>query len=379
MPERPLHVVVSTTRRDAGTQAIAVAVAEVFDRARHASSPPIALPTTEAHSTPLAQDVEGADVLVALDAAALEDARGANVGMRVALWPGLGDAWLGSVESADLVLVPHASQVALALARGAARSSVEVVGPLRPAGFSARGDRFAQRRALGIPEGSRVLVVPTSALPTSDLSGTFTQLALVKEPLFVLFDVEDDVEAAKQIRALAPRFGLAAGMFSERTVATDAYAVADRVLVRLEGPETLAALASGAPLFVIGPKSREADAARALAAAHLAAIASSPAMIAVELDAAMHDEALDAARAAVVALDATGAGERIATAVATARTRLRPRATGLPRGLEMLPRDPGDAASKAIAPWARATVERKKAEDDAVERELAELKKRIGG
>lgn len=380
MAERPLRVVVSTTRTDAGSQAIASAVAEIFERGSHASVPPITIAASDpspnaAHGLA----IEGADVLVALDAVALEDARSANVGLRVALWPGLGDAWLGSVERADLVLVPHASQIDLAIVRGAARGAVEVVGPLAPNGFAPVSDRSASARALEIPGGMRVVVIPVAALPTNDLSGTFAQLALVKEPLFVLFDVDEDVEAADRIRALAPRFGLTAGMFSERAVAAAAYAIADRVLVRLEGPETFGALTSGAPLFVVKPKAREADAARALMEAGIASIASTPAMIAVELDGALREDVIARAREAVRALDVPGASVRIAAAVKSARERLRPRATGLPRGLEILARDPAEAASEAIALLARSAIERKKAEDDAVERELAELKKRIGG
>jgi hypothetical protein len=383
MRDRPLHVVVTTTRTDAGSRAIASALADLLED-RGTSSAPIAIPIgTEAPIRGIA-DVDGADVLVALDAVALENARSANVGLRIALWTGLGDAWLGTVEGADAVLVPHASSIDLAIARGARRSDVEVVGPVGPEGFAPAADRAAvlaelTRGARDIPPEPRVLVVPFTALPGADLSATLTQLALVKEPLLVVFDVEGDVDAAKSIRTVAPRFGLTAALVSDRDYARAVYGVADRVLVRLEGSESAAALASGAPLVIIRPKTSETEAARALSEAGLLAVAKVVPMLAVTLDQALTSEALTRARAAIAALEITRTGARIQAAIEAARTRHRPRATGLPRGVELLARDPADAAMPVIEPLVRAAEEKKKAEDRAIDAELAELKKRIGG
>lgn len=386
MAERPLHVVVSTTRTDAGTRAIATAVGDVFEVTATPGAPialPIATDASE-RGTSGAANVDGADVLVALDAVALENARAANVGLRVALWPGLGDAWLGSVETADLVLVAHESQVDLAVARGASRTDVEVVGPLAPDGAVPTADRAGRLAALleGAGEVSpetRILVLPVTALPSADLTSTLTQLSLARDPLLCVFDVDDDVEAAKSIRAVAPRFGLAAAMVSERDVAAAIYGVADVVLARLEAPETFAALASGASLVVVKPKSREAAAAQALALSGLAAVAPSVSMLAVALDAALSTKGRASARAAVAALDVAGTPARIRSAVERARRRHRSRAMGLPRGLELLHRDPADATAAAVQPLASAQQSRKVSEAEAIERELEELKKRIGG
>ncbi|MFO0714596.1 MAG: hypothetical protein U0353_32445 [Sandaracinus sp.] len=386
MRERPRHIVVSTTRTDDGTRAIANALGELLEDAT-ATSAPIAVPLGSEAGTralPTHSDLDGADVLVALDAVALENARGANVGLRIAFWPGLGDAWLGSVEDADAVLVPHASSVELAIARGAARADVEVVGPLAPEGFAKAPDRAGAvaellRGSQGIPADPRILVIPFGALPGADLTSTFTQLALVKEPLLVVFDVEDDVDAAKSIRAVVPRFGLMAALVSDRAFARGISGVADRVLARLEGPETLAALASGASLVVIRPKTREQEAARALSDEGLVALSGTVPMLAVTLDAALSSEGLAKGREALAKLTIADSGARIQAAIDRARTRHSPHATGLPRGLELLPRDPVDAAMPVIAPLLDRAAEKKKADDAAIERELAELKKRIGG
>ena len=383
MRERPLSIVVTTTRSDAASRAITSALADLLEDAG-APRAPIAIPVGGDVATRGAADLDGADVLVALDAVALENARSANVGLRIALWTGLGDAWLGTVEGADAVLVPHASSIDLAVARGARRTDVEVVGPVAPEGFAPAADRASvlaelTRGARALAPETRVLVVPFTALPGADLSATLTQLALVKGPLLVVFDVEDDVDAAKSIRAVAPRFGLTAALVSDREYARAIYGVADRVLVRLEGSESAAALASGAPLLVIRPKTSEAEAARALSDAGLLALAQNVPMLAVTLDAALGTEELARARAAIDALELGKTGARIEAAIEAARTRHRPRATGLPRGVELLPSDPVDAAMPVIEPLVRAAEQKKNELDRAIDAELAELKKRIGG
>ncbi|MBN8616032.1 MAG: hypothetical protein J0L92_35905 [Deltaproteobacteria bacterium] len=383
MRERARHVVVSTTRTDAGTRAIANALGELLEDPSAASAA-IALPIeTDAHE-PTQASIEGADVLVALDAVALEKSRGANVGLRIAFWPGLGDAWLGSVEGADAVLVPHASSVDLAIARGAARADVEVVGPLAPEGFARATDRAATIAELlggapGAGTDTRILLVPFPSLPGADLSATFTQLALVKEPLLVVFDVEDDVDAAKSIRSVAPRFGLRAALVSDRELARAMYGVADLVLARLEGPESFAALASGAPVVILRPKTKETEAAKALVDAGLVAMAGNVSMLAVTLDLALAEPARLAARDAITKLAIAESGARVKAAIDAAGKRHRPRATGLPRGIEILDTDPLEAAAHAIAPLIREHESKKKAEDAAIDAELAELKKRIGG
>ncbi len=384
MRERAQHLVVSTTRTDAGTRAIANALGELLED-RVGPSAAIALPVdTDVNEGATQASIEGADVLVALDAVALEKSRGANVGLRIAYWPGLGDAWLGTVEGADAVLVPHASSVELAVARGASRADVEVVGPLTPEGYGRAADRRAVIADLlggapGMPDDPRILVVPFAALPGSDLSATFTQLALVKEPLLIVFDVEDDVDAAKSIRSVVPRFGLRAALVSDREFARAIYGVADLVLARLEGAESFAAIGSGASLVIIRPKTKETEAAKALVESGLVAMAGNVSMLAVALDLALTEPARAAARESITKLEIVSTGERVKAAIEAARKRHRPRATGLPRGVELLPSDPLEAAAPVIAPLLRAHEEKKKAEDAAIDAELAELKKRIGG
>lgn len=383
MSERARHVVVTTTRTDTATRALASALGEILE-GRDEGHGPIAVPIgTETHARAGLEDFDGADVLVALDAVALEGARGANVGLRVAYWPGLGDTWLGSLESADAVLVPHASSVELALARGAARADIEVVGPLAPGGLKRATDRAATLAELlpgaALSDETRIVVVPFAALPGADLSATLTQLSLAKGPLLVVFDVDDDVDAAKSVRAVAPRFGLTAALVSDRELAHAMYGVADRVLVRLEGAESFTALAAGAGLVVLRPKTRETTAARALADEGLLAIAGNVAMLAVTLDEALTVGSLERSRAAIAALDIPATGARIAQAIEAAHLRHRPRATGLPRGIELLATDPLDAAAPMLAPLVRAAQDKRQAEEAAIDRELAELKKRIGG
>jgi hypothetical protein len=116
-----------------------------------------------------------------------------------------------------------------------------------------------------------------------------------------------------------------------------------------------------------------------LSEAGLLAVAKTVPMLAVTLDQALSSEELSRARAAFAALETSQTGARIQAAIEGARTRHRPRATGLPRGMELLARDPADAAMPAIAPLVRAAEQRKKDVDAAIDAELAELKKRIGG
>jgi hypothetical protein len=51
----------------------------------------------------------------------------------------------------------------------------------------------------------------------------------------------------------------------------------------------------------------------------------------------------------------------------------------LPRGVELLARDPGEATMRELAPLLDAATRKRSAEDAAIDAELAELKKRIGG
>jgi hypothetical protein len=378
MRERCEQVVVLTTRTDAGTRAIAGALADRLETG--ATGKPIAIPIDAERAR--ASDLDTADVVLALDPLALERARDANVGLRLALWTGLGDAWPGTVEGAHAVLLPHESSVALALARGARRADVAVVGPIAPEGFGAAVERTTAlaellRGARDVPRDAQVLVIPFATLSAADLSATLTQLALVKHALLVVFDVEDDLDAARSIRVVAPRFGLTAALVSDREYARAVYGAADRVVVRLEGPETPAALASGAPLVVIRPKN--AEVARALAGSGLAAVAETVSMLAVTLDAALTPSALERGRGAVAALDIASSIARVEVAIEAARARHPRPATGLPRGVELLARDPGEATMRELAPLLDAATRKRSAEDAAIDAELAELKKRIGG
>ena len=372
-----LHIVVSSASQDARIRELADALSRLFsDVDAHSTARPIAMPAL----TDMSDSVEGADVVIALDAQSLERAHQANVRLRVAYWPGLGDAWDGSLANADLVLLTDATQRDIAIARGASTSQLAVIGPLATSealgsredaktlllsGFSAKG---ASEKAL--------LVLATEGLNHAEFSKLLAQLALVSAPLLTLFDVGDEVERAKELRMLVPRFGVDAAIFSDPETRALAYRAASRVLAPLESTASVRALASGTPLLALSRRAREQAAVDTLVASKLLAFTSLPAL-AVTLDEALGAQAVRDGRAAADALEPEKTPARIRDAIRDAYASHRSR--GLPRGLEFLDKDPASALSRELEPLASAFVDRKKKEDAVIDAELEELKKRIRG
>ncbi len=371
-----LHIVVASSSQDARVRELAEALSRVVsDGDASATVRPIATPAL----TYPRDSLDGADVVIALDAASLERARTANIELCVAYWPGLGDAWDGSLASADLVLLSDASQRDIAIARGASASLV-VTGPLATE-FATPSREDAERTLFkAFPAETEhkraVLVVAAEALTGLELPKLLAQLALVSLPIVALFDVGEDVERAKELRVLAPRFGVHAAIFSEPEVRALAYRAASRVLAPLDGVSSLRALASGTPLLALSRRAREQGVVEALTASKLLAFASLS-TLSVTLDEALSVQATAAGRAAADALEPEKTPARIGEAIRHAYETHRRR--GLPRGLEFLEMDPANVLSRELEPLTSAFVSRKQKEEAVIDAELEELKKRIRG
>lgn len=354
---------------DAGT--VRRGIAAALERALGADEEPdadargaIALPVPEAGA------IGDAQIVVALDAGSLERASRARVPTRVALFPFLRAEWRGDLD-ADLVLVPHEALVADVVALGARRERVRVCGPIAPDGWSPSDDRGAARERLALGEDPCV-VVRAHALERDDLAPSLVQLSLVRRDVRWLFDVGSDVELAKRLRDHVPGYGLDALMFADGGDALHAYRAADAALGRIGGAETSRALATGAALVFVPPRSGELRLAHIIEEAGLARIADSAATLGVTLDAALTDEALAAGRAASVGLDAAGGASRAIEMVrGLARGELEgARPTGLPVGFERL----GDPELSTRAKEEAPAPER----DPSVDEELAALREKLG-
>ena len=325
---------------------------------------PIALPL----GAELPAQLRDARVVVALDPEADELAREADVATRVVLFPHWGLRWTGPLD-ADLVLVAHEGLVADAGALGASRGRVRVVGPVAPSEWAPHADRAAIRQELGIV-GS-CAVVRAEALDRHDLAPSLVQLSLVRGDCTWLFDVGTNPALARELRRRVPGYGLDALMFADGESALASYQAADVVLGRLEGPEVLRALAVGASVVAVAPRSSEARVAHMLETEGLAQIADAAATLAVTLDAALSPEAVARGRAAALATDPAGGAERVATRVrellAGELSAAPP--TGLPAGLERL--DAGDEGLRDGPPPSDDA-------DKAVDDELAALRAKLG-
>ena len=376
MPES-LHIVVSSASQNARIRELADALSRlVSDVQAPSAARPIAMPAL----IDMSDSIDGADVVIALDAHSLERAHHANVRLCVAYWPGLGDAWDGSLADADLVLLNHETQRDIAIARGAPASQLAVTGPLATSDTLRSREDAKTLLLSGFPaetvSENALLVLATEGLNQADFSKLLAQLALVSAPLLTLFDVGEDTERAKELRTLVPRFGLDAAIFSDPETRALAYRAASRVLVPLDSTASVRALASGTPLLTLSRRAREQAAVDALVASNLLAFTSLPAL-AVALDQALGAQAVADGRAAADALEAHKTPARIRDAIRDAYASHRSR--GLPRGLEILDKDPASALSRELEPLASAFVDRKKKEDAAIDAELEELKKRIRG
>lgn len=372
-----LHIVIASSSQDACVRELAEALSRVVsDGDASATARPIATPALTYPSDSL----DGADVVIALDTASLERAHTANVELCVAYWPGLGDAWDGSLASADLVLLSDASQRDIAIARGASASQLVVIGPF--ASDPAMPSREDAKRTLfkAFPTDAErdraVLVVASEALTELELPKLLAQLALVSRPLLTLFDVGESVDRAKELRVLVPRFGVDAAIFSEPEVRALAYRAASRVFAPLNGVSSLRAVASGTPLLALTRRAREQATVDALVASKLLAFGSLT-TLALTLDEALGAQATSDGHAAAEALDPAQTPARMSEAIRHAYEAHRRR--GLPRGLEFLEKDPASVLSHALEPLTSAFVSRKQNEEAVIDAELEELKKRIRG
>lgn len=327
--------------------------------------------------------VARAPLTVALDRESLDAAVGRGAPLTVAYFGGFGDVWGGSLEGVDLVLVPHASSIDLALRRGAARASIEVVGPLGLPDEAPGEDRESALATLlegvELPPDARVVVVDARVLQEVGLRVALAQLALVALPALFVFDVGDDVALADELRRIVPRFGLFAALVAEPRLAHGLLRAADLALVRLDDLRALVATGGETGLLVLAPTSRERAAVEALAREGVARVSSHLALLAVTIDAALSVDALSAARRALVAWQPEATGERIVRALAALIERVERAPRGLPEGVELLPREPLDAASGAIEPLVTEEKARRADEARQIEDELEALKQRISG
>jgi hypothetical protein len=299
----------------------------------------------------------GADAALALDAAALAEARAAGVGVRVAVTRGLAARFSGGFEDATHVAIPHA-----AAGVSAGHRASLVVGLLSAEAAGAIGDanragRAAARSAAGLAADARIVVVDAAELRDAGLRGVLIQLALAEPPPAVFFDVGEDVALADALRDELPGHALDAFLFAGADRAAQ-LPLADLALGRASGAHLERAVVAGLPVLPLPA----GDGADELALGVLAASGGlRPPRTLVVLSVAL-DAALTAATPPVCELDASGAVERLFRATREAVTALRagrgPRAIGLPVGLERVAsRDdvsppvpvPGDADARLDA------------------------------
>lgn len=373
MTERALRIVVLDGRGDpyAGSVTATIAQALSTDAGGEDKRPGDRSATPEA----LLHD---ADAAVVLDDGSLQRAREAGTPLCVALLPGFDASWAGDLAEADCVLVAHERLVAQAVRRGAAREDVRVTGCVSPAGFEPPTDRPGARAQAGVDHQGSLVLVPAAVLEEHGTEPVLIQLALASEGVAFLFDVDNDPEAAEELRRTVPAHGLNAWMFAEERGSSRWWQLADVVLARPRGYEVARALAVGAPLVLLPPGRSDAAAVDALEAAGVAREADVLATLAVTIEAALEAPALAEARAAVMALEVQASGERIAEAVREAwkereEAGVGAQPRGLPHGLERL------ASRESQRPVARRSSAPPR-EDDLearIDRELAELKKRL--
>lgn len=288
--------------------------------------------------------------VLVFDRGAFEASRGA---MRIAVFPRFALDW--DPQGADAVLVAH--DVVKAALPKVLRVRATVVGALAPPGITS---------ADSSSDTPTVIVAP-SLLTSLGLTTLLFQLELTSNARF-LFDVGDDPEVASALRAALAGHDLEAGLFASSS-SEEAWRVADLALGAEYANHALAA-GTGLVLFDDGSL-----AARALVASGVALVAKS-ATLAVTLDEA-GTRARDL-RQAALGQDAAGTAERILeVARQLERASIRP---GLPSGIEWLTRGSAKEAEPTPADALRdgdGDSPEDPSSDDAIERELAELKRRL--
>lgn len=372
MTERALRIVVLDGRGDRQANEVTAAIAEALESESPAEGgdrrrAEIATPEALLHD---------ADAAVVLDDGSLVRAREAGARVCVAVLPGFEASWPGDLAQADSVLVAHESLVDSVVRRGASRSSVAVIGPIAPRGYTPATERAALRRELGIDHAGPLVLVPSQVLEEEGTDALLIQLALVSKNVGYVFYVDNDAEAAEELRRVIPVHGIEAWMFAEERGAERYWQLADVVLGRARGFEVSRALAVGAPVVLLPPGRSDASTVRAIETAGVGRDADVLATLSVTLEAALEPAALDEARRAIAALELAGSKKRLAEAVREAWKRLSASGStlsprGLPHGLERLPSGPGQTPRHSSVPPKDDDLEAR------IDRELAELKKRI--
>lgn len=283
--------------------------------------------------------------VLVLDQAAFDASRGA---MRIAVFPRFALDW--DPDGADAVLVAH--DVVKAALPKALRVRATVVGALAPPGITP-GNSDAE-----IP----TVIVSPALLTSMGMTSLLFQLGLTRAARF-LFDVGDDPEVASALRAGLATHDLEAGLFAS-SAREEAWRLADLALGEEYANHALAA-ATG--LVLLGDESL---AARALVASGVAHVAKS-ATLAVTLDEA--GARVADLRQAALDQDAAGTAERILLLARQLARQLDRPSPGLPSGIEWIsresrePKDPAAPGDEPVDPSG----------EDAIERELAELKQRL--
>jgi hypothetical protein len=368
-----MRIVVLDGRNDRYAQEVTASIAAALDVDDEGTEKTEA-PAPSAESRGVDELLHAADAAVVMDPGSLTRAEEAGVGLCAVVFPGFDLAWGGDLADADLVIVPHERLVSDAVRRGAPRGRVEVAGPIAPKGYAAPEDRAALREELELPADAPLVLVPAAILEEHGAENVMVQLALANDRTGYLFDVGLDAEAAEAIRRLAPVHGLTAWMFSEEPGSEQYWQAVDAVVARARGYEVARALAVGAPVVLLPPGRSDRLAAETLEAIGVGSDAEVLATLAVSIDRTVEDKALAEAREAIGALDIPYAAGRVSDRVRAAWNAQRvagdDRPRGLPHGLEALPKDDVEAPSPR-------RPSRLDALEDRIERELAEIKRKL--
>jgi hypothetical protein len=318
-----------------------------------------------------AETIHDASTAVVLDDGSLVRAREAGVPFVVAVLPGFDLAWSGELRDADLVMVAHPSLVASVARRGVPVDRIAVCGPIGPTGFTPHADRASLRRDLQLDPEAPVVLVPSELLELEGPDALLVQLSLVDKAVQIMFDVGHDAEHADLLRERTRAHGMRAWMFAEEHGVSARWQCVDVVLGRVGGYEVPRALGVGAPLVLVPARRSAGAVADAMEAAGVAREADVLATLAVAIEAAVVPATLAEGRRAIADLSVGGSAARLATLVkeAAAQRAEQPRTPrGLPHGLERI----GGERAQSAATRPESDLE------DRIERELADLKKKLG-
>jgi hypothetical protein len=321
-------------------------------------------PATSPPAFAVGRDAIGADIVVAIDPAALAASLASTARTRIAYLAWLDPAWEQCLARADHVLVAHPSMLEGAVSLGAARATIRAGAFVAPP--SSTPPRAALRAELSLAAAVPLVIVPRSSL-LDDPSGVLLQLSLARAPTHFLFDVGRDVALAEMLRQRAL---FEAHMFAEGTLAERAWGAADRALVSPGSPDLALALARHLPPIFGAPSAGTATFVRALAELGVASAAASEATLAIAIDHACARASIDRARAALATLDPRSGASRVAVAITRALTDTRAAAHhGLPHGLEPIgpPRSTSTPATRRDGGGG----------EDEIERELAALRAKL--